>query len=408
MAALPPLRNIEAVQAEHDGQPVIVLHDSEGYAEDQIVLSGPAFFVAAHLDGRNNIVDIQERFARQFRGGIITEDQVMEVVSFLDSQGFLLSDSFEKRRLQMDRAFSASPTRHAALAGRSYPDDPDELKAFLDAFLDTPEAPLVFGEPDAPVLPGLIVPHIDFHRGGLCYGAGYRALAAQGIPSTVIVLGVAHNAVPAPFVLCAKTIETPLGDLPCDTDMVERLATACQGNPFAFEAVHRTEHSVEFQAVMIARLYGERVRVVPILCSQIAGEGGCDAAPENMPATRAFLDVLRREMENPGARVTVIAGADLAHVGKRFGDPYDIDDTVIASVRARDEADLAFVTAPDGNAFYQSVMADKNARRVCGLGSIYTTLQALRGKIVRGDVLGYEYAHDEAGGIVSFTACALS
>jgi len=406
MAALPPLRNIEAVQAEHGGQPVIVLHDPEAYAEEQVALTGAAFFIAAHLDGKNEVIDIQARFARQFREGVVTGEQILEVVRFLDEQGFLFSKEFERRRQRIDDAFRSASARPAALAGKSYPADPEELKTFLDHVLTPPETPLPSGDPGGPALPGLIVPHIDFQRGGACYGAGYRALAARSAPRTAVVFGVAHASAPVPFILTRKAFDTPLGILETDTGVIDRLAEACDWDPFAFESVHRTEHSIEFQAVMLARLYGTQVRIVPILCSQLALDP--HAEPGESGPVQRFLDALRVQLGDMGETVSVIAGADLAHVGKRFGDPFDIDAAIVESVRARDEEDLAFVSAPGANAFYRSVMKDQNARRVCGLGCIYATLSALEGRSAKGKRLAYDYAPDPAGGIVSFAACALT
>lgn len=406
MAALPPLRNIDAIPAEHGGQSVIVLHDPEAYAEEQVALSGAAFFIAAHLDGKNAILDIQSRFARQFGNGVVTEEQILEVVHFLDEQGFLFSKQFELRRQRIDNAFLSASSRPAALAGKSYPDDPADLKAYIDGFLAPPGNALPSRESTGHALPGLIVPHIDFERGGPCYGAGYRALAAHGVPRTVVVFGVAHAAAPVPFILTRKAFETPLGVLETDTRILDPLAEACVWDPFAFESVHRTEHSIEFQAVMLARLYGTQVRIVPILCSQIAADAH-EMDPGQAEPVRRFLGALRAQIDRMGRAVTVIAGADLAHVGKRFGDPYDISEAIVDSVRARDEEDLAFVSVPDAAAFHRSVLKDQNARRVCGLGSIYATLRTLDGRITSGERLAYDYANDPAGGIVSFTACAL-
>jgi hypothetical protein len=98
----------------------------------------------------------------------------------------------------------------------------------------------------------------------------------------------------------------------------------------------------------------------------------------------------------------VIAGADLAHVGRRFGDAFDIDDTVVQAVHRRDHEDLLEVVANNPAGFYQSVMKDRNQRRVCGLNCIYAALHTVHGMVRSGELLHYDYAHDPAGGIVSF------
>jgi hypothetical protein len=90
-------------------------------------------------------------------------------------------------------------------------------------------------------------------------------------------------------------------------------------------------------------------------------------------------------------------------VGRRFGDPFDIHDGVVRQVEARDREDLQHALVGDATGFYQSVLRDWNKRRVCGINCIYAALKTVDGAGGRGAMLHYDYAHDPAGGIVSFT-----
>jgi AmmeMemoRadiSam system protein B len=166
------------------------------------------------------------------------------------------------------------------------------------------------------------------------------------------------------------------------------------------------EHSIEFQAVMLAYLFGPRVKIVPILCSMFSEDLDPPRPAELLPVRR-FLDACRQLAASRPA-VSVVAGADLAHVGPRFGDPFDVDDDLIRRVAGRDREDLAEVTRMAPDAFYASVMKDGNERKVCGLGCIYAALKTVDGCASGGDVLHYDYAHDPAGGIVSFASIQLS
>jgi AmmeMemoRadiSam system protein B len=250
-------------------------------------------------------------------------------------------------------------------------------------------------------VPCLIAPHIDFHRGGHSYAHGYLRLCRSGQPELVFLFGVAHMAPPVPFILTKKHFETPFGILKTDQDIVRRLASACQWDPYAYEIVHRTEHSIEFQAVMLASLFGPAVQIVPILC----GTFGPELVPTTpvIPASvTTFLNTCRDIIGAEQRRVCVIAGADLAHVGRRFGDAFDIDETIVRAVDRRDHEDLQEVVARNPAGFYHSVMKDHNQRRVCGLNCIYAALHTVYDMTHSGELLHYDYAHDPAGGIVSF------
>ena len=409
--AIPPLRNIDAAPVEHEGETFIAIHDPSGYVDEQLVLTPPAFFIAASLDGNRDVTALQQAFSEQFGGASVTAAQVQEIVDYLDDHGFLLNRQFEAIRKRIDGEFAQSGARPAYLAGRSYPADPDELRTFIDSFFDCEKGPEKSPDPDKKTAPlrGLIVPHIDFHRGMAGYAHGYGQLFARPKPDVVFLFGVAHSGAPVPFILTRKHFDTPLGCLETDQDIVTRLEEASAWDPYEWEGLHRTEHSIEFQAVMLAYHYGPDVKIVPVLCSCFSTDPGETVPAENEAVTK-FLDTCRDIVAEPGRTIAVIAGADLAHVGKTFGDSFDIDDAVLSKVSDRDHEDLTHVTNTpiNADAFYASVMKDFNERKVCGLNCIYATLKALDGTVNEGILHHYDYAHDPNGGIVSFASISLT
>src|SRR5207247_2694204 len=80
-----------------------------------------------------------------------------------------------------------------------------------------------------------------------------------------------------------------------------------------------------------------------------------------------FLDALGETVVASGRRVAFVAGADLAHVGPRFGDAEPVSPEEAARLAGADRAMLETVTAGDADAFFADVARDGDARRVCGL-----------------------------------------
>jgi AmmeMemoRadiSam system protein B len=402
--ALPALRYVDAFPLEHQGQQYICLRDPDGVIEHQLMLTPPAFFIASQLDGQNDIVDIQYAFAKQFGGHVLLADDIHRIVTYLDDNGFLKTARFVTLQQRIVDEFTRSAVRPAYLADKSYPGKPHQLRIFLDNYFLPDGGPGLWSSTlrrQAPPARCLIAPHIDFHRGGHAYAHGYWHFYQQGQPTTVFIFGVAHASPPTPFLLTKKHFATPFGVLETDQEIVRQLEAACTWDPYAFEMVHRTEHSIEFQAVMLSYLYGSDVRIVPILCASFGAP--LELSPlVPMPDVETFLDVCRDIVDAAPGRVSVIAGADLAHVGRRFGDPFDINDSVVQQVEGRDREDLRPALAGDATGFYQSVLRDQNQRRVCGLNCIYAALKAVDGAGGQGTMLHYDYAHDPAGGIVSF------
>ncbi|MCX5768765.1 MAG: AmmeMemoRadiSam system protein B [Candidatus Hydrogenedentes bacterium] len=399
---MPALRNLDAAPVEENGETFICLSDPEGYVDGQVSLSGPAFFVAACLDGTTSMDDIRTAFAKQF-GAQISEETVHKVVDFLDKSGFLQTETFFELRAEARRAFAAVDTRPAWLAGKSYPGEPGELREFLGHLLHTPHQ--AQGHKQSGSVRFLLAPHIDYGRGAAAYAAAYTHTAGAR-PRLVFVFGVAHAGAEAPFVLTRKHFATPFGTVQTEVDVVGRLAEVCPWDPFESEMAHRTEHSIEFQAVLLAHLLGNRLdeaRIVPILCGPLRAETP-PADPAHVAGVADFLAACREEAR--GGDVLVVAGADLAHVGRRFGDDLDVDEGVVRAVEARDREDLAFALKGDALGFYQSVMRDGNARKVCGVSCIYAALSTVDGTAGGGKLLHYGYAEDPVGGIVSFAGAA--
>jgi MEMO1 family protein len=401
---LPALRALDIFPVEQRGQRFFCLRDPAGFVDEQLLLSPQACFIACHLDGKKDIADMQYIFARQFGGQLLFSQDLQNLVASLDDYGFLQTERFATLRRHVEETFTSAAIRPAYLAGKSYPDQAEQLRVFLESFFckdgGPGERPTAHDREQAS-LRCLIAPHIDFHRGGHAYAHGYLRLFRAGRPELVFLFGVAHVAPPVPFILTKKHFATPFGILETDQDIVQRLASACCWDPYAYETVHRTEHSLEFQAVMLAYLFGSQVRIVPILCG-IFGPELASTPPVIPEAVTVFLDTCRDIVKAEPRRVCVIAGADLAHVGRRFGDAFDIDGAIVRAIDRRDREDLQEVVANNPEGFYQSVMKDGNQRRVCGLNCIYATLHTVYGLVHSGELLHYDYAPDPAGGIVSF------
>jgi AmmeMemoRadiSam system protein B len=408
--ALPALRYLDASPVAHEGKQLICLRDQDGYVEEALVLSPLAFFIATQLDGANDIVDIQSNFVRESGGKMLMSDDIQKVVAFLDEQGFLQTQNFDSIRDKVDRDFFSSDVRPAYFADKSYPGEPNALREFLlNTFMreggpgEIPKPAIGTGPP----LRALVVPHIDFHRGGHTYAHGYLQMAKRSCPELVFIFGVAHAGPPCPFVFTKKHFETPFGTIETDCEIVSRLESVCTFDPYEFETVQRTEHSIEFHAVMLAYLFGNKTKIVPILCGPTIDERGA-VHPADAPHVVALLDECRRIVEEKNCETTVIASADFAHVGRRFGDSFDIDDTILDSVRKRDDEDLQQLVERDPRAWYDSVMKDENARRVCGINCIYSALRSTEGLAQNAERLSYGYAPDPAGGIVSFASVSIA
>src|SRR6185503_6903081 len=210
-------------------------------------------------------------------------------------------------------------------------------------------------------------------RGARCYGAAYRTLS-HALPNdaeTFVLLGTSHAPMREPFALCRKTFATPLGDVEVDEGAVDAIAARSPFDAFTDVFNHKREHSLEFQAVFVKHLMGRRpIRIIPILCG-IGESQRTGRCPEEDARAEPFLNAVRAVVEKHAHRTIVIAGADLAHVGPRFGDAAAYDPEQRKKLERTDRASLELAAAKAHRDFFFHVQGDLDSRRVCGLGPIY-------------------------------------
>jgi AmmeMemoRadiSam system protein B len=413
----PIIRPVEAFPMEQQDQTLICLRDPSGLAPEPIMLGMGAYFLVTLFDGTRTTLDLQAAFSRRF-GEIIPSEKIRELVDALDRAHFLDSPAFAQRLRGLREQFDESPARAAALAGLCYESEPSRLRAEIESFFERPDAPgreaLAVPVPVVATkgLAGLIAPHIDPRRGAAAYAWAYHELRRHQRPELIVILGTSHYGTgPELFSATRKDYLTPFGAVPTDRAFVERLAARYAGSDggdlFADEMLHRNEHSIEFQALFLAWALGvEGYQVVPILVSsfhEMVREG---ESPAGNARVAHFLDALREQLAAERRRVLILAGVDFAHVGRKFGDSFGLEDGLAARVRREDLALIETIKAGDPGGFFADIAREGDRRKICGLAPMYTQLALLSGRRAR--LLHYDIALEpQTDSLVSFASLAI-
>ena len=305
----------------------------------------------------------------------------------LDEHGFLDSPRLRRRRRRDRRRRSwPRPRRPASHAGGAYADDPAELRARMDGFFTSPAGP---GRGRAPFqgggVGGLIAPHIDFHRGGPAYAWAYRDLAERGDADLFVIFGTCHAGMADPFALTRKDYDTPLG--PARRRPGLRRGAGRAGAPGLLRlragAPQRALDRVPGGVPAATSTAGRRDITHRAGAHELRPRGARARAGGRRTTRGCGASSTRsaRRWPSSGRRVAFIAGADLAHVGPRFGDPQPVEP---GRARARSIARTArcsrAVEAGDADGFFESVRRDGDRRRICGLSPIYALLRVRAGR----------------------------
>ncbi len=398
----PRLRPIESIVVPDKrlGR-AVMLRDTQGVATTHAVLPMELMPIVGRFDGSSTCEEIARAVSREV-GEKIPVELVIKLATELEEGLFADGAPYKRARARIEKEFADADVRPASHAGGAYHDDAKELTSYIDT--ECLGRANGSSKKSHGRLVGLVAPHIDPWRGARNYGEAYRVLE-HAIPmdaDTFVLFGTSHAPMREPFALCRKAFATPLGRLDADKDSIDAIAEACDFDPYADQFNHKREHSLEFQAVFLKHVLGKRrARIIPILAG--LGEQQCSgASPAGERSIERFFDAVRRVVESTGA--VVIAGADLAHVGPRFGDPRPFDEAERAALDATDRESLDHAERCDAPAFWKHVQADLETRRVCGLGPIYALLRSIE-RGAEGRLARYEQTIDpDEGSIVSHAA----
>lgn len=396
----PRLRGLEIIPVGEEASALFALRDPEGISDTLVVPYGAAL-LAALMDGRQTLAEIQSAFKAR-AGSPLSLADLKRWVAKLDEAHLLVSERFETFRQRKVDKYLARPSRPASHAGGAYADDPGELREELAGYFSDKKGPGPIdphAQPNGQALRAVISPHIDPYRGGPAYAWAYKRIVEHSDADVFVILGTAHAPLGQRFTVTRKDFETPLGTVRTDVRFLDRLVAAVASEPggegldlFEDEFAHCREHSIEFQAVFLQYVLGHRRRfaIVPVLCGSMHEFVESGQLPIDSPEVRAMVGALRRVADEYPARVCFISGADLAHIGQRFGDEWLLDDQRLAAQRADDCRLLEAVCRGDSAALFRHIADQADRSRICGLAPIYTMLEVLGP--VRGEPLAYDQA----------------
>jgi AmmeMemoRadiSam system protein B len=251
----------------------------------------------------------------------------------------------------------------------------------------------------------IAAPHASPDGGWSTYRAAYQALPPRdGIDRTFVILGTSHYGAPEKFGLTRKAFSTPFGEANTNIGLVDELEKAAPDAVRMEDYCHSVEHSIEFQIVFLQHLYGSDVRILPILCGPFVKsifEGG---RPEETEHVARFLDAVGNMAAREGERLFWVLGVDMAHMGRRYGDPLlaTADTGEMLQVKERDSQRISQLALGDAQSYWSLVQEKNDDLKWCGASPFYTFLKVM--PKMRGELLDYRQWQIDPQSVVSFGA----
>lgn len=145
-----------------------------------------------------------------------------------------------------------------------------------------------------------ISPHAGYMYSGPVAANLYSALASDGIPDTVVILGPNHYGVGTGVSAMVEGLwQTPLGEVEIDSAVAKQI---CKNSDIIDldDSAHINEHSIEVQLPFLQYVYGNRFKFVPISMMMQDAETSRNVG-ESIAESTDRADVL------------IIASSDMSH-----------------------------------------------------------------------------------------------
>jgi hypothetical protein len=348
------------------------------------------------IDGQRSLL------ALSLEAGVPVED-VVALVAALDEAVLLDGPAWHR--------LVSAPVRQPACVG-VYPADPDGVRRQMRGlFTGKGGAGLPDGKHQrGNRLRAVLLPHMDYTRGNVTYGFGFKELFETTDARLFVVVATSHHS-PARFTLSRQHFATPLGTVETDQAFVDRVVRRYGDGLFDDPAAHYPEHSIELELPPLQFLYesqsGERpVRIVPLLVGSFHEQVEEERPPSADGEVRRMAEALAAAEAEAGEPVCYLISGDLAHIGPKFDDPTPLDDARLVASRGQDDKLLDALTRADADGYFRVIADEADERNVCGLQP--TCLALLAAKPTSGRVLHYQqFVDPQRLESVSFAAAAL-
>lgn len=364
----PKLRPVEAFPLA-GGEDEYVVRDASMLSGAQLSVSRGALVLMSFMDGSRTRAEILQTL-HEATGQTIAADTLDQVITHLTEALLLEGEPFEAFYAELVSDYRASGVREMPTAAQLGIEDASG--SIFQEILAKAQTP-----PIERTARGIVAPHLDYPRGAPCYADAYAALVNRPPPKRVVVLGTNHFGRSMSVVATGNDFETPLGRTTVDREFIERLERST-GPLREFEYDHLREHSVELQVAFLQHIFGaDAFTLVPVLCPDPCGPTGTKPIDGRGVDLADFAVALREAIESDDADTLLVAGADLSHVGREFGDDLELDEPLLAQIETHDRTALAKLVGESPAAFVEALAACGNATRVCSAGCIYALATAL-------------------------------
>ena len=128
-----PILNLSL--SSYEGEQAVLVRDSLGLVPEPVMIHGDSLQMLQLIDGSNSVQDIQLIVMRNSGNVFVGMDVIQNFILELDAIFLLDSPRYQEHKQKLIDEYGRADKREAHLAGKVYPQDAEELRAYLEAVL---------------------------------------------------------------------------------------------------------------------------------------------------------------------------------------------------------------------------------------------------------------------------------
>ena len=386
----PLLRNLQYSPLKQGEEQYIVLWDPSGLSSEKLVIPLNYFYMFQFFDGEHSLEQVGAEYLKKY-GEFMMPDRLVRLVSDLDEKLFLEGERYEQARAAALTAYRSHPVREAVFAGKSYDADLETLKKQMAGFFESKEGPeQTPSDNKGKKIKAIVAPTFEPKEAGPIYAWAYKELKEAVTPDVYVILGVCHSGLERGIAITDRDFTTPLGVVPVHKPIIEYIRKNSGEEFFEEDIKHQYEHSIEFQLPFLQHTIGDQKppSIVPVLCSFPPSVLANPEEKSLFDHIDKFLSLLKEAIAASGQDVCIIAGANLAHIGLRYGDQKPPTDFSFHRCMQADLEMLKKVEELKPEEFAQYILAEDDKRHILGFSAIFLLLKLIDSE--KGEVLRYD------------------
>jgi len=382
-------RDIQPVATTIKGRRMITFLDPYHLTDHGVALDFNTLPILQLLDGFHDLRDIQAMLIKRQGGRIVYVSEIESFIESLDRACLLESPFFNQKMWKLRSEFSSQRTRLPVHAGKSYISEPAQLSQFIQNTENNLSQENLRHIPDN--ITGILAPHIDINVAKDIYVNTYRYLQGKCY-DTVVILGINHHVQEGLYCISEKNYVTPFGEIKTNKNFIRELKNRLPGGTFAPDDFgHMTEHSIEFQTIFLHHYLTGPFTIVPILCGGIHEFIQHERNILTDEIFREMVSVMKELLEEGKGRTLLVAGVDLSHVGRKFGDQAPAD-ALLPQAIAHDKMILSYLSRGEPENIFREALETQDRYHVCGLPAILLFASLLAEN--RADILHFDTYHE--------------